>query len=69
MKSTTLLIKIKYNYGKMRAYPANDVGRAFANIARTKTLPRWVLAQAGDLGFTIEVACERPHCTCERSIS
>ena len=55
MESTTLLIKIKYNYGKMRAYPANDVGRAFASIARTKTLPRWVLAQAEDLGFTVAI--------------
>ena len=56
MESTTLLIKIKNNYGKMVAYPANDVGYTFASIARTTTLPRWVLAEAEDLGFTVKLA-------------
>ena len=49
------LIEIKQVYGREMIYPANDTAKAFADLAKTKTLSRQDLNIIKSLGFAIEV--------------
>jgi len=48
-------IQIKNVYGNELIYPICKIGKAFANIAKTKTLSIQVLQTIADMGFDIEV--------------
>lgn len=46
-------IQIRDVYGKATAYPINETAKCLARIAGTKTLTRYVLAQALSMGMTV----------------
>jgi hypothetical protein len=46
-------IQIRNVYGEEKAYPANDAAKGIANIAGTKTLPRWVLLNVLAMGCDV----------------
>ena len=50
-----ITVAIRNVYGNELIYPVCDKAKAFADIAGTKTLQRWVLDRIKSLGYKIEV--------------
>jgi hypothetical protein len=50
-----ITVAIRNVYGNELIYPVCDKAKAFADIAGTKTLQRWVLDHIKSLGYKIEV--------------
>jgi hypothetical protein len=47
-------IQIRSVFGEDKAYPANEAAKGIANIANTKTLPRWVLLNVLAMGCDVQ---------------
>lgn len=53
-------IEIREYYGKERAFPANDIAKTFASMAKTKSFSIEALAHIQSLGFTVERKAKSP---------
>jgi len=54
-------IKLRDVYGTTKAYPANDQAERLAKLSQTKTLTRFALSHAADMGFEIVVLADGRH--------
>ena len=50
-----ITVAIKNVYGNELIYPVCDKAKAFADIAGTKTLQRWVVDRIKTLGYEIKI--------------
>ena len=53
-------IEIREYYGKERAFPANDIAKTFASMAKTKSFSIEALTHIQSLGFTVERKAKSP---------
>lgn len=56
-----LEIDIRNVYGNPTAYPINEAAKSVARIAGTKTLTRYALAEAMNMGMTVIVIGASPR--------
>lgn len=59
--TSTIYVRIQYNYGKKMIYPVCDTANFLASIARTKTLTDNSIKQVKELGYTIRVLSDLPE--------
>lgn len=57
MKNTAI-VRVTNVFGNKTIYPVNEVSKAFAKIAGTKTLTMFTINQMKDLGYMVLVQNE-----------
>jgi hypothetical protein len=53
-KPNVILLEARGVYGRIKAYPANDIARTCAELVGQTTLTEWNRTKLLELGFTIE---------------